>query len=44
MITELAMGEAGGYENTCQTPAFSNAVARVDLRVVTATVISQPNH
>lgn len=44
MITEFAMGEAGGKENTCHTPAFSNAVARVDRSVVTATVIvSQPS-
>ncbi len=42
--TEFAMGVAGGKENTCHTPAFSNAVARVDLRVVTATGISQPSH
>jgi hypothetical protein len=43
MITEFAMGEAGGKEKTCHTPAFSSAVARVDLSVVTATVISQPS-
>jgi hypothetical protein len=30
---------AGGKANTCHTPALSSAVASVDLRVVTATVI-----
>ena len=39
IMTELAIGLAGGKENTDQTPSFCKAVAKVDLRVVIAAVI-----
>lgn len=44
IITEFAMGVAGGKEKTDHSPALSSALARVDLSVVTATDISQPSH
>ena len=42
IMTELAIGLAGGKENTDQTPSFVKAVAKVDLRVVIAATISPP--
>jgi hypothetical protein len=38
---ELAIGEAGGYENTCHNEGLDKAVASVLLRVVME-VISPP--
>jgi len=43
IMTELAIGLAGGKENTDQTPSFVKAVAKVDLRVVIAATISPPS-
>ena len=43
MMTELAIGLAGGKVNTDQTPSLVRAVAKVDRSVVIAAVISRPS-